>query len=74
MGVLQVMQCGGCGRGQESAAVRMVQVLPAAVVRAAGNLQHSQQPSLESMLAVHLSETLSIGVCPPGKARRSLES
>lgn len=48
--------------------MRMVQVLPAATVRAAGNLQHSQQPSLEAMLSAHLSEALSLAVCPPAKA------
>lgn len=46
--------------------MRMVQVLPAAVLRAAGNLQHSQQPSLAAMLSTHISEALAL--CQPNKA------
>ncbi len=65
---VQVVQCGQCGkRTQDNPVVRMVQVLPAAIVRAAGNLQHSQQPSLESMLSAHLSDTLTI--CQPSRVR-----
>jgi hypothetical protein len=45
----------------------MVQVLPAQALRAAGNMQLGQRPSLETLLAAQATDAL--GLCQPEKAR-----
>jgi hypothetical protein len=44
----------------------MVMVMPAGTLRAAGNLQRGQQPTLEAMLASHMSDVPR--TCPPEQA------
>lgn len=61
--LLQAMSCGACSRQQETSGLRMVLVMPAATLRAAGNLQRGQQPTLEAMLSAHVSDVPR--VCAP---------
>ncbi len=68
--VVQAMSCGQCSRQLENAGLRTVLVMPAGTLRAAGNLQRGQQPTLEAMLAAHVSDVQR--TCKPEQARVAL--
>ena len=63
----QTLLCRGCGRQQDLAAVRMVQVLPAQALRDTGTLQPSHRRPLEGLLAAQTTDAL--GLCQPEKVR-----